>query len=757
MTSSNQRSALALRIGLPGLALALLMALWGALAAFMWFDARRSAEGAQLRVQGAAGTYHAFVERNLGQLDLLLRALAQQVQQHGRPELDWFDEPGARPAGLKHVFVTDAQGQVIASDIASLSEAARTAVDRPYFQQHRLGQARGLFVGPPTQSRVSGEWRVHLSRAWRGPDGRFGGVVVASMDPAYLTSAYSAAQLGQHGVLGVVGLDWVVRARRSGTQLSFGESLRHGQLYEEVQRAPDGLFEARSPIDRLERQVAYRLMPEFELISYAALAKSEVLAPLQARRRLLLGIGAAASLALLGAFWGLMRLSRRLERARLEAARARALFQTSADAQLDALLIFEPQRDAQGHLNNLRCVHANPAACAWLTPGQPSPEGRSLLEALPRELAATLFTQCCTVIESGTPLVADLDLSAASGRRLIANQHIVAVGEGVALSLRDITKLRDKESEALYNARVAQRSERLLQALTDAVPVMLVHLNRELRVTFANSACAHWLGPAWATAEGRTLHELMPPEVLAARLPHLQRALRGEAVEFVSQRLTPDGERVFKNSYVPDFDASGRCEGLYSVAADVTELKRAEERLEALVFTDTLTGLHNRRLVMERLPQMLSRARRTGLGLGLIYLDLDRFKAVNDQHGHGVGDAVLREFAQRLRAATRLHDVAARFGGDEFIVLLEDLRQAEELVAVAEKFLAALRPPFELPEGLQLQVSASLGLAFSGRAEISPEALLREADTALIEAKARGRNTYVLSSAAAQVIALPRR
>lgn len=756
MPASNQRSALALRLGLPGLGLLLLAGLWGALGAFMHFDAQRSEQEVRQRVQGAASAYHAFVDRNLGQLDLLLRALAQQVQEHGRPELEWFSAPGARPAGLQHVFVTDANGLVIASDIGPLTEAASTTVDRPYFQQHRLGKVSGLFVGPPTQSRVSGEWRLHLSRAWTGPDGRFGGVVVASMDPAYLASTYSREQLGQHGVLGVVGLDWVVRARRSGDELMFGESVRNGQLYNEVQRAPAGRFVARSPLDQLDRQVAYRLLPGFELVSYAGLAQHEYEAPLQARQRLLLGIGALASLALLGAFWALMALSRRLERSRLDAARARALFQTSADAQLDALLIFEPQRDTQGRLVNLRCVHANRSARDWLAPAQASPEGRSLLEALPRELAAPLFTQCCTVIETGQPLVADLDLSAQLGRRLIANQHIVAVGDGVALSLRDITKLREKESEALYNARVAQRSERLLQAMTDAVPVMLVHLNRDLRITFANGACARWLGPAWATAEGKLLQELQPPEIFDARLPYLQRALRGEAVEFISERQTEQGLRSFKSSYVPDIDPLGRCEGVYTVSADVTEIKRAEQSLAELVFTDTLTGLRNRRFVTDRLPQMLSRARRTGLGVAVIYLDVDRFKSVNDQHGHAAGDAVLQEFANRLRAATRLHDVAARFAGDEFVVLLEDVRQPAEVVAVAEKFLAALRPPFELPDDLRLQVSASLGLAYTASAESPPELLLREADAALYEAKARGRNAYVLSAGGAKVIPLAR-
>ncbi len=756
MPASNPRSALALRLGLPGLGLLLLAGLWGALAAFLHFDSQRSEEELRQRVQGAASAHHVFVERNLGQLDLLLRALAQQVQQHGRPELDWFGPAGARPAGLKHVYVTDAEGQILASDIGSLSEAASTAVDRPYFQQHRRGQVRGLFVGPPTQSRVSGEWRLHLSRAWVGADGRFGGVVVASIDPAYLTSAYSPSQLGQSGLLGVVGLDWLVRARRSGDQLLFGESIRNGQLYREVQRAPEGRFEARSPLDQLERQVAYRLLPEFEVVSYAALGKDEFLAPLHARQRRLLGIGGVASLALLAAFWALSAVSRRLERSRVEAARARMLFQTSADAQLDALLIFQPQRDAQGRLVNLRCVHANRAACEWLTPGQPSPEGRSLLEALPRELAAPLFTQCCTVIESGQPLVTDLDLSPLLGRRLIASQHLVAVGEGAALSLRDITKLREKESEALYNARVAQRSERLLAALTDAVPVMLVHLNRELRVTFANEACARWLGPAWAMAEGKTLHELLSPEIYEARLPHVQRALRGETVEFVSERQTEQGGRIFKNSYVPDLDPLGRCEGVYAVSADVTELKQTEERLSELAFTDTLTGLRNRRFVADRLPQMLSRARRTGLGVGVIYLDIDRFKRVNDEQGHAVGDAVLQEFARRLRASTRLHDVAARFAGDEFVVLLEDLRQPEDMVAVAQKFLAALRPNFELADGVRLQVSASLGLAFSTSPDTPPEALLREADAALYEAKARGRNTYVLGAGGAKVIPLTR-
>ncbi len=174
---------------------------------------------------------------------------------------------------------------------------------------------------------------------------------------------------------------------------------------------------------------------------------------------------------------------------------------------------------------------------------------------------------------------------------------------------------------------------------------------------------------------------------------------------------------------------------------DVTLRREQEARIEHLAYHDALTGLPNRLLVADRLQLALAHAQRLQHQVAVLYLDLDRFKVVNDSLGHLAGDALLREVARRLCAALREEDTVGRLGGDEFQVVLGDIVDAAAAAHVAEKLMQALAAPFLL-EGHEVHVSASLGIALFPRDGASAELLLKYADTALYEAKAEGRNAY---------------
>jgi diguanylate cyclase (GGDEF)-like protein len=167
-----------------------------------------------------------------------------------------------------------------------------------------------------------------------------------------------------------------------------------------------------------------------------------------------------------------------------------------------------------------------------------------------------------------------------------------------------------------------------------------------------------------------------------------------------------------------------------------------ERSLHALAHTDTLTGLPNRRH-FESALQGSDRGARAGRGTALLYLDVDHFKLINDRHGHAVGDAVLVEFAQRLRAAVRGSDLVSRLAGDEFTVLLSDVAGAADLEQVAHKILAAMRRPFVL-DALVLQIGTSIGAALAERPNPAPAHLLDTADRALYAAKEAGRGAYAM-------------
>ncbi len=182
-------------------------------------------------------------------------------------------------------------------------------------------------------------------------------------------------------------------------------------------------------------------------------------------------------------------------------------------------------------------------------------------------------------------------------------------------------------------------------------------------------------------------------------------------------------------------------ERLCSLSQVVIQRTLAEEALAHQSTHDPLTGLANRHLLFERMEHALARARRKPSMLAILFLDVDRFKLVNDSLGHAAGDLVLRELAHRLTRAVRPFDVMARFGGDEFVVVCEDLGHPAEATVIAERIAEALRPPMTLA-GREYFLDVSVGIALDSGGTSSPEALLRDADTAMYRAKDRGGNCH---------------
>ncbi|CAA9359126.1 MAG: diguanylate cyclase/phosphodiesterase (GGDEF & EAL domains) with PAS/PAC sensor(s) [uncultured Chloroflexia bacterium] len=183
---------------------------------------------------------------------------------------------------------------------------------------------------------------------------------------------------------------------------------------------------------------------------------------------------------------------------------------------------------------------------------------------------------------------------------------------------------------------------------------------------------------------------------------------------------------------------------VYRASQRQLQLQTQAELLEHQAFHDTLTGLPNRALFLDRLDHALARIARAGGQVGVLFLDLDGFKGVNDQLGHVAGDAVLRSVAQRLVPCVRPGDTVARFGGDEFVVLLDALSDVDAARQVAERIGRGVRAPLHV-KGQTLTLTTSIGVAVSQDSNDTPEALLHRADTALYEAKARGKANYVIS------------
>jgi diguanylate cyclase (GGDEF)-like protein/PAS domain S-box-containing protein len=203
-----------------------------------------------------------------------------------------------------------------------------------------------------------------------------------------------------------------------------------------------------------------------------------------------------------------------------------------------------------------------------------------------------------------------------------------------------------------------------------------------------------------------------------------------------------DGPRWHNMSVVPMIDPTL---GVLVTHTDVTWRKRREDDLNHRANHDDLTGLPNRTFLNDALGRAIARAKRTGVPMALLFLDLDHFKSINDSYGHEVGDRVLRAVAQRLLHAVRPTDLVARLGGDEFVVVADEVSDAQQAAEIARRLLAACEASFEV-DGHQVRVTPSIGLVRS-HPDAEPAALLREADAAMYRAKECGRARYEISRA----------
>ncbi|HLZ72127.1 MAG TPA: EAL domain-containing protein [Dehalococcoidia bacterium] len=302
-------------------------------------------------------------------------------------------------------------------------------------------------------------------------------------------------------------------------------------------------------------------------------------------------------------------------------------------------------------------------------------------------------------------------------------------------------------------------NEARLQHIVETSPDLIGVLDQRGCYTFANQAHETILGRPPRQLLGASPFAFLHPDELAEVQERFSRRVvcdtAGSAPHSgITVRLRhTDGRYIWIEARTQTvFDPAGQAEGLLIIGRDITARVDLEERLRHQAFHDPLTGLPNRALFMDRLAQALSRGERRGTVTAVLFLDLDRFKLINDSLGHEAGDALLVAVAERLRACLRPADTVARFGGDEFIVLLEEGVSRESIVAVAQRVLAALTQPYDLnggngSNGNEVFSGASIGITLSDTASARPDELVREADIALFEAKAAGRGSYVLFDA----------
>ncbi|WP_333482165.1 sensor domain-containing diguanylate cyclase [Buttiauxella sp. WJP83] len=319
-------------------------------------------------------------------------------------------------------------------------------------------------------------------------------------------------------------------------------------------------------------------------------------------------------------------------------------------------------------------------------------------------------------------------------------------------SSRRITQRKAAE-KALAQAREELANQLLFaQTLINAIPSPVFAKDLKGRYLMCNRAFEEHNGKSPEEVLGKTALELWPREVSQTYVEADIALLESNSSSVYEAKIVHhDGtlrDGVFHKAVFRDNQSE--VAGIVGIMMDITERKAAEETIRNMAFVDPLTGLPNRRMMLEQLGQMLALCQREKRKLSLLFIDLDKFKAVNDQHGHEAGDWLLKQVACRIQSVLRISDIASRIGGDEFVVLLPAISHTEEAVLVAEKIRSWLEKPFIMDTGVALDISSSIGVVMYPDHANNARDLLLLGDEAMYRAKKGGSNAVEVYSKPSQ-------
>jgi diguanylate cyclase (GGDEF)-like protein/PAS domain S-box-containing protein len=316
-------------------------------------------------------------------------------------------------------------------------------------------------------------------------------------------------------------------------------------------------------------------------------------------------------------------------------------------------------------------------------------------------------------------------------------------GEGNVIGIYAVhTDIHDQKR----NEEALRRANWMLSSHINNTPLAVLEWDRDFRLV-------RW-SPQAENIFGWRAEEVLGMPITGSQLTHeadrptvtelIEKLMAGEQPRAtgLNRNYRKDGETIWCEWYHSCLlDEQGRIVSILSFVQDVSSRIQAEERLQYLATRDALTGLPNRLLLQERLAQAIAQAKRNGRHVGVLYIDLDRFKNVNDTLGHRIGDELLKQVTKSLSSALRETDLLARLGGDEFMVIVEDFDDAAVLNRVAQKLQDAIAQPFQIEEH-DIYVTSSIGISIYPDDSDDPEGLLKHADVAMYRSKELGRNTY---------------
>lgn len=294
---------------------------------------------------------------------------------------------------------------------------------------------------------------------------------------------------------------------------------------------------------------------------------------------------------------------------------------------------------------------------------------------------------------------------------------------------------------------VPARTDQIFEGIVETIREPLLVLDRDLRVVTASRSFYEFFKVKPEATVGQFIYDLGDKQWDISKLRELLETILPQQTAFDNYEVEHDFVTIGRRTLLLNARQIEREVGkeriILLAIEDITERKKYEEKIQQMAFHDSLTGLPNRKLFSDRLGIVLAQAKRNKKKVGIVMLDLDNFKDVNDTLGHDVGDTLLKAVAERLSGTLRKSDTVARFGGDEFVLIFPDMEVIEEAIQVVQKIIDRFHKPF-LIDTHQLVVTTSIGIAVYPNDGMDEEILMKNADIAMYQAKQAGRARYQL-------------
>ena len=627
------------------------------------------------------------------------------------------------------IAIIDAKGLLVFSNLG-LPTPPTSLADREHFKVHQERPEDKQFISRPVQGRISGKWSIQLTRPIR-EQGRFAGVITISVDPEYFVKFYQEVGLGKNGAARMIRDTGEVMARSQEQDKYIGMVISPSP-YADAGAPQTGSFRRRAQVDGIDRLSSYYRLPERGVTVVIGSSVDEMLAPARGQQRKIVFSAGLITLLMLLISWQLLRSIASDEKSRhaLQQQQERLSLATFHNGvgiwDRDLVTKQTVWDDSMFALYHLPRGHFS---------GAEDSRRQSMhsddLERVDMELQVAL--------SEGTPFDTKFRVRWPSGEI----RHIKSIAK----------VFRDEYGKPLRmlgtNIDITER-KKTEEALQLAANVFS-HAREGIMITNADGAIID-VNEAFTRISGYSRDEALghTPSLLKSGLQgeEFYRSLwrdlieRGHWVgEIWNRRKNGEGyAEMLSISAVRD--NQGQVQQYLALFSDITLLKEHEHELERMAHYDVLTSLPNRILLADRLQQCIVQALRREQRLAVCYLDLDGFKAVNDNFGHETGDQLLMGVASRMKESLREGDTLARIGGDEFVAVLLHLKEDDTFQQILSRLLAAAAQPLAIGD-LVIQVSASIGVTFYPQeGGVSADTLLRQADHAMYQAKQSGKNRY---------------